>query len=460
MTHVCFINPPSPFLTSDRGAPPLGILHLAAQLRANDMDASLWDLTGDPELAQALVSDDAKRFSIPGTILRYAIEAYAEQDMPVDLFAITAVSAQYSSALKLLKMLKEGYPRIPVAIGGSHVSTLPYQAIDDGFDLVVAGEADLDFPKYLKTWDLAPGDRMVMNCTAPSDLDALELPARDLIDLGSYCANLTVGEGLSTTVHSSRGCPFTCAYCVRELGDKARIYRVRNPMLLLAELDHLASEYGIKRFVFTDDIFGLKKPWLKEFCELLQGRDYIWRCNIRANTLYHDMLPDMYKAGCRVISFGFESADERVLLAISKNSVEKNEAAVKACHDAGIAVKSYMIWGFKDDDRRSAEALKAFVQTNQPDSCQIASLIPLPGTPLYREAIEGGWLPDYDQLYHNGVDGKGGMIRLPWQTDETFELRDHLLEWLADYNKEMQRLTAPWCQNKLSEPWGEGDETR
>jgi radical SAM superfamily enzyme YgiQ (UPF0313 family) len=222
---------------------------------------------------------------------------------------------------------------------------------------------------------------------------------------------------------------------------------------VLAELDSLADEYGIKRFVFTDDIFGLRKQWLADFCDVLSTRDYIWRCNIRANTLHHHLLPDMYRAGCRVISFGFESADERVLSAISKNSVEKNALAIKACHDAGIHVKSYFIWGFEDDDERSAEALKAFVLEHQPDECQVATLIPLPGTPLYRKAILDGWLPDYTQLYHNGVDGKGGMLRLPWQNDTTFELRDELLAFMQHYNQVNRATIPPWCPNKLSGSW-------
>jgi radical SAM superfamily enzyme YgiQ (UPF0313 family) len=450
MPHIVFINPPSPFLMNDRGAPPLGILHIAAECDAMDMIVSLWDMTGDPTLAQALVQQDDYDISLPRQILAGVVQSYAEQDMPVDLFAITATSAQYSMAKRLLAVIRQDHPTIPVAIGGPHVSTLPNLAIDDGFDLVVTGEADHDFPRYIAQYGHEAGRPMILNCKAPTDLDALRVPLRELVDLPSYCANLTVGDGLTTTIIASRGCPWQCAYCVRTLGDKARVYRVRSPESVLAEMDSLYHDYGIARFVFVDDVFGLKKPWLIKFCELLEHRPYIWRCNIRSNYLYYDVLPRMYQAGCRCISFGFESADDRVLEQISKNSVELNARAIQACHDAGIHVKAYCIWGFRDDDRRSADALKEFVTTYQPDSLQLSTLIPLPGTPLFREAIELGWLPDYDQLYHSGVDGRGGMLRLPWQTDETFALRDELLEWLSTYNQSRAEHTAPWCVNKLS----------
>ncbi len=453
--HICMVNPPSPFLLNDRGAPPLGILHLAAECMERGIECSFWDMTGDPELAKQLSRHEPDSGSVPRAILSSVVGAYAEQDTPVDLFAITATSAQYESSRRLMQMIHEDFQKIPVVIGGSHVSTLPDMAIDDGFDWVVTGEADLDFPNWLAKWGVPKRHEnpLIMRCTAPSNVDSLQFPARQLVDLKSYCSNLAVGEGLSTTVHASRGCPFTCAYCVRELGDKARIYRQRSAESVLAELDSIRDEYDISRFVFTDDIFGLKKPWLKEFCEMLEGRNYEFRCNIRANTLYRDLLPNMARAGFKVISFGFESADERVLSSISKNSVELNARAIKACHDAGIYVKSYFIWGFKDDDERSAEALRDFIIQHQPDTFQIATLIPLPGTPLYREAITGGWLPDYTQLYHNGVDGRGGMLRLPWQTDRTFELRDELVAYSQEYNRIAAVTTPPWCTSKLSEPW-------
>jgi anaerobic magnesium-protoporphyrin IX monomethyl ester cyclase len=212
--HVCWVNPPSPFLVNDRGAPPLGLLHLAAECRERGIEGSMWDMTGDTHLAQALASDVPMAFAVPRTVLRYALESFAEQDNPVDLFAITATSAQYESARRLKNIINADWPKIPVVIGGSHISTLPNMAVDDGFDMVVVGEADLDFPAHLERYHVKPGSPFILRCTAPQDLDGLQLPARDLVDLQSYCAGLSVGDGLSTTVHASRGCPFTCAYCV------------------------------------------------------------------------------------------------------------------------------------------------------------------------------------------------------------------------------------------------------
>jgi radical SAM superfamily enzyme YgiQ (UPF0313 family) len=435
--NVVYVNPPSPFLVSDRGAPALGILHLAAACREQGHRVRVWDLTGQAVFARlfgvspdTFAADRAHRLAAAATVPHEG----------VDLFAITATSAQYHEARNVLAAVREVAPTVPVIIGGPHASALPEEVLRDGFHAVFAGEADLALAPWI-AGGCPPG---LFRAVAPADLDRLPLPARDLIDLGAYCANLTVGSGLATTVHASRGCPFACAYCDRSLGDKARLYRVRSPELVVRELAGLEERHGIRRFVFTDDIFGLKRPWLQRFCELMMGRGWEFRCNVRANTLYHNLLPAMAQAGCRAISFGFESGDDRVLDQISKSSVAKNREAVRACHEAGIQVKAYFIWGFPDDDEESAARLVEFIEEARPDSSQIATLVPLPGTPLYRQAVAQGFVADYASLYHNGRDRRGGDLCLPWWREDTLVLRDALIRWIEAHERRPQpRVACP-----------------
>jgi len=445
--HICFVNPPSPFLINDRGAPPLGILHLAAECDAAGMAVSLWDMTGDKKISKALGGRSEDKRGMIKQRLQWLIEALEDQDNPIDLFAITAASAQYDAAKQLMLMIHHNWPKIPIAIGGPHVSALPQMALGDGFDLVVVGEADIDFPDFLINYGV-DGLRQrpfILTCKRePTDLNALHFPLRELVNLDSYCANLPVGEGLATTIHMSRGCPYACAYCVRTLGSLARRLRVRSIGNIWSELTHIRDTYGIHRFVATDDIWGVKKDWVQEFCDWMEGSHFRFRVNCRANTLHRELLPAMRRAGITVISFGFESGSERVLAAISKNSVEANADAIKACHDAGIFVKAYLIFGFPEDDEASAEATKKFIETSKPDSAQIAYLVPLPGTPIYEKAIAGGWKPNYSSLYHNGVNHRGGMSRLPWHTDETAEIYEDLVEWTEQhYQKKQSSLDCP-----------------
>ena len=443
--RVIFINPPSPMLLSDKGAPSMGILYLAAILREHGYEVVCWDMTGSPELAD-LFGRATEVFTQDRSLLLEAVSAIPDEFFSNGaIWAITVTSAQYHEAVNLLHAIKVRDHAAKVIIGGSHVSALPDDALHDGFHAVITGEADA----FLVSWLDQGGPVGVYHSTAPRDLDRLPFPARDLIDLNSYCANLTVGEGLATTIIGSRGCPFSCHYCVRTLGDAARLLRVRDPWAVHDEVRHLDHTYSIERFVMVDDIWGVKRAWVEEFCRAFKPGAYRFRVNCRANTLHFDLLPAMKRAGIDVISFGFESGDERILHAISKNNVTLNTKAVHACHDAGIAAKAYLIFGFAEDDGASVEATCRWIEDAQPDSAQVAWLIPLPGTPIYRQAIAEGWRPAYHQLYHNGRDRRGGMSRLPWHTDETAEHYEDLCEWIEGYYAQPQPAVA--CPNALGE---------
>lgn len=440
--RVIFVNVPSPFLVSDRGAPPLGILWLAAEVRQAGYDVQVWDQTGDRHLA--------KQFGCEADVFigrgNFSLPAWIEHSPDDTVFGLTCTSAQYHAARNLLTALKWTNPHWTVIIGGSHASALPHDAINDGFDAVFAGEADMAMVDWLNG---GAGFKGIIHCKAPRDLDVLPMPARELVDVSSYCANLTTREGVwATTVHLSRGCPFDCAYCDRQLGDAARLLRVRAIHHVWHEIVNLDATYGLRHFVATDDVFGIKRDWLSQFCQVFRGNRFHFRVNMRANTIHTDLLPAMKHAGIDVISFGFESGSEQVLSAISKNSVELNTKAVQACHDAGISVKAYLIFGFAEDDQSSVDATIRWIEQAHPDSVQVSWLVPLPGTPLYTQAITQGWQPAYHELYHLGRDKRGSMNRLPWHQDETAEQYEDLCEWLEGFYAQPQPMIE--CPNALS----------
>src|SRR5262245_22568890 len=82
-------------------------------------------MTGKPDLVNRLVRLHSTRVAMPEAILRTAVEAYAEQEMPVGLCGMTASSAPYETAITLMRLIHVECPNIPVASGGSHVSTWP-----------------------------------------------------------------------------------------------------------------------------------------------------------------------------------------------------------------------------------------------------------------------------------------------------------------------------------------------
>lgn len=439
---ISFVNPASPFLISDKGAPALGELYLASICRNAGFNVKVIDLTG--------VRFNADYFGqSPKEFIPECTSEFLKYFEKSDVYAITATSAQYDSALNFKTFVNFVDPHAKVIIGGSHVSALPEEASKDCWDLVVTGEADLHIVELIQNIDKIKKGT-IFNCIAPRHLDLIPLPARDLIDLKSYCANLTVGEGLTCTIHMSRGCSFKCSYCVRTLGDAARLLRVRSIPNIASEIQQIRDNYGIKRYVATDDIWGVKHNWTEEFCNRFYDSDYHFRVNCRANTLHFDLLPAMKKAGVDVISFGYESGSEKVLESISKNNIELNTKSVIACHETGINVKAYMIAGFAEDDEHSFEESKRWIEEAKPDSVQWSWLIPLPGTPIYQDAIKQGWKPNYSELYHMGKGARGSMNRLPWHTDQTAQIYEDLVLWTENYYcKKQDAIDCPLALSNI-----------
>ena len=73
-------------------------------------------------------------------------------------------------------------------------------------------------------------------------------------------ADFNEKTGLAFDIYSSRGCPWDCGFCYRVSGGNLR---ARSVVSVLNDMDHVHDAYGVDRFNFVDDTFGLKKGWIE-----------------------------------------------------------------------------------------------------------------------------------------------------------------------------------------------------
>jgi len=100
MRKVVLIQLPSPWLISDQDLPLMGLLYLAASLRAASVEVQVADLVGlSPE-----------KWLVPEG----------------DIYGISLVSAQVPAAKQIVRMLRERtrHP-VTIVVGGPHVSAMP-----------------------------------------------------------------------------------------------------------------------------------------------------------------------------------------------------------------------------------------------------------------------------------------------------------------------------------------------
>jgi radical SAM superfamily enzyme YgiQ (UPF0313 family) len=209
------INPPYPF--SEVPVMPLGLLYIGGVLEHNGHEIQVLDLL----------------------VTRYSREKIRDKinEYQPDIIGTTSVTLNYPVASDVLKYCKDVNKDIITIIGGPHVTFSPVETLTEApwIDIVVRGEGEqtmLDIVSGKKLADIDgiayrdknDGIRLTPERRLMENLDELPIPARHLFPLSRYHVLDT-----SCTVITSRGCPFSCIFCVGSRMGGRRM-RYRNPM--------------------------------------------------------------------------------------------------------------------------------------------------------------------------------------------------------------------------------------
>ena len=323
----------------------------------------------------------------------------------------------------LSRKIKEKNPDI-VTLIGNHYATFYAERIlrtHPSIDIVVRGEAEetiVDLAKHLNSGDdltqvngiafrkegkiiLTPERSLLKN------LDSLPFPNRKLLSAEYHCriANVNVSPKKFTSIISSRGCSYSCRFC--NCAAIARnSWRARSAMNTLEELRHLESE-GYKQLLFVDDNFTLNPTRVMELCRGIRKEklDIEWIAEGRVDVRSQEMFSEMVAAGLRVMYFGIENANQRLLDYYDKKTTPENaEKAVRAARKAGvdIIVGSFVI-GASDETREEIQNTIDFAKRIPIDVPQFNILCAYPGSEMWNEFVENG-LVDGEKYWETGVN--------------------------------------------------------
>ena len=354
---VTLISPPSPFLINQKAFPPLGLLYVAGFLEQNGIEINVADLA-DKE-----------------TELENALEPYID----AHLYGITSTSPQYPQALKILKILRRRNPKARIVIGGAYPSSLPDKCIDDGFDFVIAGEGEEAMLQLITTIDKkqTPG---IVQAPYIQDMDTISFPGRHLIDISSFGYN--IDDGMGTTLITSRGCPYACSFCSKEVWQHGT--RFHSTDYVISELEHIINKYNFKHILFLDDTITIRKKRLLELCSRMEQLDIKWRCYARTTTT-KEMLVAMKKAGCVEIGVGVESGSQKILdIVDKKETVEQNAAFVELCKQVGITANVFIMIGLPGETYETVEETRRWMESVRPHKFGFNIFMPYAGTPVYK----------------------------------------------------------------------------
>ncbi|MFZ2097820.1 MAG: B12-binding domain-containing radical SAM protein, partial [Anaerolineales bacterium] len=233
---------------------------------------------------------------------------------------------------------------------------------------------------------------VVVNPDRPfiQSLDDLPIPLHHLLPFDHYRAPLV--HGPYTFIVPSRGCPAGCKFCIKHVSYQYSV-RLRSPEKLIEEMEVL-SKLGIHHVQMYADLFTVNRNQVMELCQIIQENklNMTWTCNSRVDFVDQEMLQAMAKAGCMLIAWGIESANETVLKNAHKGyRLEQAGQALRWAKQAGIMNWGYFIIGLPGE---TVESIQETIELSKKLPLDIALFhvaAPYPGTPFFFEVIENNW---------------------------------------------------------------------
>lgn len=326
---------------------------------------------------------------------------------PPDIIGLTAMTVDLPNVSRLAGRLRERFPDAWIWLGGSHASAEPADTLQriPQVDVAVVGEGEQAAIELAQRWSAdsrdvegiegawsRDGDGAIVPGIARSpreDLDALPMPAWDLIDIEAYThrvrrMGILYKQPRYMSLFTSRACPYKCTYCHSTFG---KVHQRHGAERVLAEMAELMRTHGIHEFAFLDDIFNFDRDRLRAICEGIISRG--WRVHlsfpngIRGDLFNEELLTLLRRAGGWRLNFAPETASERIQRATKKHAnLDKLHEMVEVADRLGFLCLGNFMLGFPGE---TIEEMRATVRWSLESRLHVASyyrVIPLAGTEI------------------------------------------------------------------------------
>ena len=218
-------------------------------------------------------------------------------------------------------------------------------------------------------------------------------PAWDLLDLRRY--RLPMVGSPYVIVETSRGCPYSCDFCVAPI-HQGHKFRERSAKALVDEIERSQRERGVNFFYLWGDTVTLNAKTFSAFCDELIARNLNvrWFGNARADNLTDPaFVHRLRRSGCWMLAMGIESASPEIRKDMVKRLEEqKIRTAFQNLREAGIKSFGFFIFGYPGDTPESLDATTNYAIDLEPDFANFYPAVPYPGTALYDKVRREGLL--------------------------------------------------------------------
>ncbi len=255
---------------------------------------------------------------------------------------------QLRQAVPFARILKQNYHGTTMIWGGYFPSTQPKAVLDSGYvDFIINGPGDYAFPALIDALELGTPYEFIRNLiykaghelvkTAKDDLpeqDQLPPLPYDRLDtfypIRNYLGKTYLGNR-TLAYHSSIGCPFTCSFCAVVPIYEAR-WKAKSAEQVYRDVTYIKEKWGADAIEFHDNNFFVSEKRTVAFARLVKHHQLSWWGMARIDTMdkYSDeSLALIRESGCKIIFFGAESGNDKVLTQLDKGGTQTGEQIIR-----------------------------------------------------------------------------------------------------------------------------------
>lgn len=250
-----------------------------------------------------------KEFTINDNI-DFILHGIFSENPEIIAFSVYIWNVEYVS--RLCRILRKISPEIKIILGGPEVSFVENHPFFDNndFDFIIRGEGEKSFYKLISTGKIS--DEKVIN------LDEIPFPYDE--------ENIQLFENRIVYYESSRGCPFSCAYCLSSAEKGVRFLSLDR---VKGDLEFFSS-HNVKQVKFVDRTFNADKKRAYEIWQFIienfSDKNMNFHFEIAADLLDENLISLLGTApeGLIQLEIGIQSTkDETLILSCRKTDTQK-----------------------------------------------------------------------------------------------------------------------------------------
>lgn len=306
-----------------------------------------------------------------------------------DALGISVMHSTMEGARRLITLARHHKPDLYIVCGGVAATIEPHTFLGWGADCVVTGQADGNVAAVF----LKQPQGVVEGI--PGDISGRPLWEVHVPKPWQYPGHHKAPALPEANVMATRGCPHNCSFCGNVVWhcEKTRFREVEE----VHEEQQYLYDNGVRGIFWYDDelIEHRNLTYANQILHTGMVHTAQGRCDIRDDDMV--ALLALRTKGLRRIMWGVESADVGVLRAMKKGIMPEDiERTLEVAHEAGIENFVYLMAGMPEEGPEQADvtakALERWLRDGLVQHFQVTAMTPMPGTEVYEQAKNEGWL--------------------------------------------------------------------